>query len=223
MCACVCVGGRGEGWGGDNGRGREGRGEGGGDRTQAVTSLHSHMAQCPREIMVNDKEPPFSVATVHSRSLTHTHTHRHTRMNIHTNAHVCAHTYKHVRAHAHIHTNTRRLHRHRCPSLKTTDESTTDSQTQPPHARLHTRLTEHILMQASSSPAFCIGDTLHYSELLSGDVACTTGGAMHSPNKIHLNYACAESRHTLWCVCVCACVRAQTCVCVRTCVSVACF
>lgn len=40
--------------------------------------------------------------------------------------------------------------------------------------------TEHIHRQAYSSPAFCIGDTFHYSKLLSGDVVCTSRGDIHS-------------------------------------------
>lgn len=39
--------------------------------------------------------------------------------------------------------------------------------------------TKHIHKQAYSSPAFCIGDTFHYSKHLSGDVVCTSRGDMH--------------------------------------------
>lgn len=49
-----------------------------------------------------------------------------------------------------------------------------------PHKYSHTKsCTEHIHRQAYSSPAFCIGDTFHYSKLLSGDVVSTSRGDMH--------------------------------------------
>lgn len=75
--------------------------------------------------------------------------------------------------------------------------------------------TKHTRRQACSSPAFCIGDTFHYSKLLSGDGVCTSRGDMHSlQTRYTLNYACSDYRHCIFlCPCISVCARSSGWVC----------
>lgn len=79
------------------------------------------------------------------------------------------------------------------------------------HKYAHTKTcTKHIHRQAYSSPAFCIGDTFHYSKLLSGDVVCTLRGDMHSlQTRYTLIMHAQTTRIAFWCPCVC--VSAHVC------------
>lgn len=157
------------------------------DWASAVSSVHSHMVQCPGSTMLNDKEPSLSI-------IIDRHTFTDTSVCLCMCTHRCVHTQTHTHRPArffryagYIHTT---IHIHKYAHTKT--------------------CTKHIHRQAYSSPAFCIGDTFHYSKLLSGDVVCTLRGDMHSlQTRYTLIMHAQTTRIAFWCPCVC--VSAHVC------------
>lgn len=156
------------------------------DWASAVRAVLSHMAQRPRSTMLNDKEPSLSPLH-HGR----THLYTHLCLQIYSHAHVHTHTQTKTPPPTHTHTKNFCMHLQIC-------------MTQPHQPYRHTKTcTRHIHRQAYSSPAFCIGDTFHYSKLLSGDVVRTSWGDMHS---LQTRYSLIMHAQTtgiaFWCVCV---------------------
>ena len=103
-----------------------------------------------------------------------------------THIDVCTHTCTHILTYAQLHHTT--IYRHKYAHPKTS--------------------TKHSHRQTYSSPAFCIGDTFHYSKLLSGDVVCTSRGDMHSlQTRYTLIMHAQTTAIAFWCAHVCVCIR----------------
>lgn len=150
-------------------------------RASAVSSVYSHMVQCPRSAAVNERAVLWNF-----QRNTHLLKSFSWQKCAHTNQHTLSdmyHTIKQLNVYTHTHTQLWNLKSY----------------------------TKHIHGQACSSPAFCIGDTFHYSKHLSWDVVCTLRGDMHFLQTRYTLIMHAETTgNAIQCapVCICICKNA---------------